>query len=136
MFCLDTNAVIYALNGRRAGYAERLSAELTAGTPMMVPSIVIFELHYGIAKSSRPERALALLDEFLSAGFEQPAFDNEDAREAGAIRAELEARGAPIGPFDYLIAAQARRRGAVLVTNNRREFERVPALMVTDWSAP
>lgn len=134
MFCLDTNAVIFALNGRRAGYAERLAQELRAGTTLIVPSIALFELNYGIAKSRRPETARALLDEFLSAGFEQPAFDAEDAREAGDIRAYLEARGAPIGPFDVLIAAQARRRGAVLVTNNRREFDRVPGLMATDWA--
>jgi len=133
MFCLDTNAVIFALNGRRTGYAERLADELRAGTTLIVPSIVLFELNYGIAKSQQPEKARALLDEFLSAGFEQPAFDAEDAREAGDIRANLESCGAPIGPFDVLIAAQARRRGAVLVTNNRREFDRVPGLMATDW---
>lgn len=135
MFCLDTNAVIFALNGRRPGYGERLAEELRAGTTLIVPSIVLFELNYGIAKSRQPERARMLLDEFLSAGFEQPAFDTGDAREAGDIRAYLEARGAPIGPFDVLIAAQARRRGAVLVTNNRREFDRVPGLMTTDWAA-
>lgn len=134
MFCLDTNAVIFALNGRRAGYAERLADELRAGTKLIVPSIVLFELSYGIAKSRQPEKAQALLVEFLSAGFEQPAFDAEDAGEAGDIRAHLEARGAPIGPFDVLIAAQARRRRAVLVTNNRREFDRVPGLMATDWA--
>ncbi|WP_424360608.1 PIN domain-containing protein [Methylocystis parvus] len=134
MFCLDTNAVIFALNGRRAGYAERLAAELRVGTTLIIPSTVLFELNYGIAKSRQPEKARALLEEFLSAGFEQPAFDADDAREAGDIRAYLEARGAPIGPFDLLIAAQARRRGAALVTNNRREFDRVPGLMATDWA--
>lgn len=134
MFCLDTNAVIFALNGRRAGYAQRLAEELRVGTTLIIPSIVLFELNYGIAKSRRPETARALLDEFLSAGFEQPAFDADDAREAGDIRACLEARGAPIGPFDLLIAAQTRRRGAALVTNNRREFDRVPGLMATDWA--
>jgi tRNA(fMet)-specific endonuclease VapC len=134
MFCLDTNAVIFALNGRRPGYAERLAQELRAGTKLIVPSIVLFELSYGVAKSRPPQNARALLDEFLSAGFEQPAFDAEDAREAGDIRAQLEAQGAPLGPFDVLIAAQARRRRAVLVTNNRREFDRVPGLMATDWS--
>jgi len=133
MFCLDTNVVIFALNGRRPGYTERLSAELEAGARLLVPTIVLFELNYGIAKSKHPEKARALLDEFLSAGFEQPVFDADDAREAGHIRGFLEARGAPIGPFDYLIAAQARRREAVLITANRREFDRIPGLMVTDW---
>ncbi|MBI1869300.1 MAG: type II toxin-antitoxin system VapC family toxin [Methylocystis sp.] len=134
MFCLDTNVVIFGLNKRRPQIAERLSVELKAGTALIVPAVALFELDCGIAKSGRPEQARALLDEFLSAGFDQPAFDAEDAREAGDIRAFLEARGAPIGPFDYLIAAQARRRGAVLVTANRREFDRVPGLMVTDWN--
>jgi tRNA(fMet)-specific endonuclease VapC len=76
-----------------------------------------------------------LLAAFLAKGFEQPAFDLEDAVEAGGIRAGLERLGTPIGPYDYLIAAQARRRGAALVTLNRREFERVPGLIVTDWAA-
>ena len=62
-------------------------------------------------------------------------FDAEDAAHAGDIRAHLERKGTPIGPYDYLIAAQARRRGATLVTANRREFERVPGLMVADWAA-
>jgi tRNA(fMet)-specific endonuclease VapC len=135
MFCLDTNVVIFALNKRRPLIAKRLTAELKAGTPLIIPAIVLFELDYGIAKSKRPEQARQILDRFLSAGFERPAFDAEDARHAGEIRAFLEERGAPIGPFDYLIAAQARRRGAALVTLNRREFERAPGLIVTDWGA-
>ncbi|HYA81389.1 MAG TPA: PIN domain-containing protein, partial [Methylocystis sp.] len=94
---------------------------------------VLFELDYGIAKSQRPQQSRMLLDDFLSVGFEHPAFDAEDARDAADIRAHLEAHGAPIGPFDYLIAAQARRRGAALVTLNRREFDRIPGLLVTDW---
>lgn len=134
MFCLDTNVVIFALNKRRPQIAERLSAEIKAGATLIIPVVVLFELDYGIAKSRRPKQSRALLDAFLSAGFEQPAFDAEDAREAGNIRAFLEERGAPIGPFDSLIAAQARRRGAVLVTANRGEFDRIPGLMVTDWN--
>ena len=97
--------------------------------------IVMFELEYGCAKSKRPEEMRRALEIFLSAGFDQPAFDIEDAREAGEIRALLEARGQPIGPCDTLIAAQARRRGAVLVTLNTREFERAPGLRVEDWAA-
>ena len=61
-------------------------------------------------------------------------FDDEDAAHAGEIRVTLEAKGTPIGPFDYLIAAQARRRGIALVTLNRREFDRVPGLIVVDWA--
>ena len=134
MFCLDTNIIIYAINRRRPEFAARISEELQAGRTLMVPVIVRFELEYGLAKSQRREANSAILATLLARGFEQPAFDLDDAAEAGDIRAALEAKGAPIGPYDLLIAAQARRRGAALVTLNRREFERVPGLMVTDWA--
>ena len=134
MFCLDTNIIIYAINRRRPEFAARISEELQAGRTLMVPAIVRFELEYGLAKSQRREANQAILATLLARGFEQPAFDLDDAAEAGDIRAALESKGAPIGPYDLLIAAQARRRGAALVTLNRREFERVPGLMVTDWA--
>lgn len=135
MFCLDTNVVIFGLNKRRPEIAERLDVELARGTELLLPAMVLCELRYGIAKSDRRARSERELDAFLAAGFKIPAFDAEDAAEAGGIRAYLEIEGTPIGPYDILIAAQARRRGAVLVTLNRREFERVPGLMVTDWAA-
>jgi len=135
VFCLDTNIVVFALNRRRPEIAERLAAELSAGTTLIVPAIVRFELDYGIAKSDRQEQTRAILETFFSAGFAQPAFDLLDAREAADIRAYLEDRGTPIGSFHTLIAAQARRRAAALVTLNRREFERVRGLFVTDWAA-
>ena len=134
MFCLDTNIIIYAINRRRPEFAARISEELQAGRTLIVPAIVRVELEYGLAKSQRREANPAILTTLLARGFEQPAFDLDDAAEAGDIRAALEAKGAPIGPYDLLIAAQARRRGAALVTLNRREFERVPGLMVTDWA--
>ena len=134
MFCLDTNIVIHALNRRRPEFAARISEELRAGRTLLIPAVVRFELDYGLARSQRPEANRAILDTFLARGFEQPAFDLDDAAEAGDIRAALEAKGTPIGPYDTLIAAQARRRGAALVTLNRREFERVPGLIVTDWA--
>ena len=134
MFCLDTNIIIHAINRRRPEFAGRISEELQAGRTLMVPAIVRFELEYGLAKSQRREANRTILATLLARGFEQPAFDLDDAAEAGDIRAALEAKGAPIGPYDLLLAAQARRRGAALVTLNRREFERVPGLMVTDWA--
>jgi tRNA(fMet)-specific endonuclease VapC len=135
VFCLDTNEVIFAINERKPKIVQRLHRELAAGTPMIVPAIVLFELEYGCAKSKRREQSRRALEIFLSAGFDQPPFDIEDAREAGEIRALLEARGQPIGPCDPLIAAQARRRGATLVTLKAREFERVPEFNVEDWAA-
>jgi tRNA(fMet)-specific endonuclease VapC len=135
MFCLDTNVVIFAINERRPKIVGRLHRELAAGTPMIVPALVMFELEYGCAKSKRREQSRRALEIFLSAGFGHPPFDIEDAREAGEICAWLEMRGHPIGPCDTLIAAQARRRGATLVTLNVREFARVPGLSVEDWAA-
>ncbi len=134
MFALDTNIIIYAINRRRPELAARISHELRDGRPLIVPAIVRYELEYGFAKSERRCADRANLETLLARGFEQPAFDEDDAAEAGDIRAALQALGTPIGPYDILIAAQARRHGAVLVTLNRRECERVPGLMVTDWA--
>jgi len=134
-FCLDTNIVIYALNERRPAIAARLDREIELGTPLIVPAVVRFELEYGYAKSDRPERNRERLRNFMMAGLIEAPFSPDDAVEAGEIRAELEAGGIPIGPYDILIAAQARRLDATLVTLNTREFARVPGLMVTDWAA-
>ena len=134
MFCLDTNIIIHALNRRRPEFAARISDELRLGRVLMVPSIVRYELEYGFAKSARPSANRDILETLLAKGFEQPAFDSEDAAEAGDIRAALERKGTPIGPYDLVIAAQARRRAATLVTLNRREFARVPGLSVTNWA--
>ena len=134
MFCLDTNIVIRILNRRAPAQQERLEAEILAGTRLALPALVFQELHYGAAKSQNPARNRARIEDFRTAIPETIGFDAEDAAEAGDIRAYLESIGKPIGPYDLLIAAQARRRDAVLVTLNRCEFERVPGLMVTDWA--
>jgi tRNA(fMet)-specific endonuclease VapC len=134
MFCLDTNVIIGVMTRRAPHLDERLRAELHCGSRLLVPTPVLAELRYGAAKSVAPERNHARLDDFLAAVPEIATFDADDARAAGDIRAYLEGHGKPIGPYDVLIAAQARRRGAVLVTANRREFDRVPGLMVTDWN--
>ena len=133
MFCLDTNIIVFALNRRRPEINARLHKELTAGTKLIIPSVVLFELRYGIARSERRDANERILNAFLVEGFDLVGFDADDATEAGEIRVSLADSGTPIGPYDVLIAAQARRRRTVLVTDNRREFERVPGLMVTDW---
>ena len=79
------------------------------------------------------DRNLELLDRI---GFEVVPFDASDARMAGLIRSQLELIGRPIGPYDLLIAGQARARNMILVTANRREFQRVQGLECEDWSAP
>jgi tRNA(fMet)-specific endonuclease VapC len=114
---------------------RRLAEQLRLGTEIGFSAIALFELRYGHARSDWRAEADRLLAEFLAPGFVVLAFDAEDAAHAGDIRAHLESKGTPIGPCDCLIAALARRRGATLVTANRREFDRVPGLMVTDWAA-
>jgi tRNA(fMet)-specific endonuclease VapC len=89
---------------------------------------------YGIKKSNRPRENAEALATFLTLDLKQWPIEPEDAEEAGDIRAALERSGMPIGPYDILIAAQARRRGAVLVTANQREFARVPGLRTEDWT--
>ena len=135
MICLDTNIAIYVINRRVPAVRLRLAQQLQLGTEIGFSAIALFELRYGYARSDRRGESDRLLAEFLAPGIAVLPFDAEDAAHAGDIRSHLESQGTPIGPFDYLIAAQARRRGATLVTANRREFARVPGLLVADWTA-
>jgi tRNA(fMet)-specific endonuclease VapC len=135
MLCLDTNVVVGLMTGRNHAIRLRFEAERLAGSQLTLSVIVLFELRFGAANSGRPEGNARALERFLAEKFEILGFDPDDAAEAGAIRAHLRARGTPIGPYDILIAAQVRRRGATLVTSNLREFKRVPGLIVTDWAA-
>ena len=135
MICLDTNIVIYVINRRIPSVGHRLAEQLRLGREIGLPAIVLFELRYGHSRRARRTEADRLLTEFLAPGIAVLPFDAEDAAHAGDIRAYLEGRGTPIGAYDCLIAAQARRRGATLVTLNTREFARVPGLLVTDWAA-
>jgi tRNA(fMet)-specific endonuclease VapC len=135
MYCLDTSAVISVLNERAPSVAERFDREIARRTTILISTIVLYELRYGVVRSAQSERNRAVLENFLEFPVSIIAFDPEDAAEAGEIRTALARTGTPIGPYDVLIAAQARRRGAALVTLNQREFERVPGLIVTDWEA-
>ena len=135
MICLDTNIVISIVNGRDSSLRHRLGEQMRGGMAVALPVVALFEMRYGFAKSNRGEHNVQLLDRFLGLGIEVLLFELEDAVHAGDIRAQLEIAGTPIGHYDYLIAAQARRRGAALVTRNVREFSRVPGLIVVDWAA-
>jgi tRNA(fMet)-specific endonuclease VapC len=95
-----------------------------------ISAIVAHELYDGAFKSQRASRKVALVDALQ---FEVVEFDHEDARHAGEVRALLAARGAPIGPFDVLIAGQAKARELILVTHNTAEFGRVAGLRLEDW---
>ena len=132
MICLDTNVVIAVLKQEPAHLLERFTRELAQGT-LALSSIVLFELRYGIANSTRRQENTDRLTIFMQAPIELLPFEPEDAEEAGELRAELKRAGTPIGPYDVLIAAQARRRSAKLV--NRGEFSRVPGLITEDWAA-
>ena len=102
---------------------------------MLLSSIVAFELWYGVGKSQRKESNTHRLEAFFAGPLEWAQFDEEDAREAGSVRAELESVGKPIGAYDVLLAGQTRRRGATLVTSNANEFGRVRGLKWEDWAS-
>lgn len=136
MIHLDTNAVIAILNERPAVARTRFDAARGAGVVMGVSMIVFHELMYGAAVSARRSANENKIAVFLAMGRAVLfPFEDEDARQASDIRAHLKQLGLPIGPYDLLIAAQARRRGATLVTSNLREFDRVRGLAVIDWGS-
>ena len=135
-YLLDTNACIALINGTPKDVRRRFQRAVASEATILVSSVVAFELWYGAAKSQRKEATTQRLEAFLAGPLEWTLFDDEDAREAGAVRAELELIGKPIGAYDVLIAGQARRRGATLVTSNVGEFERVARLTWENWAVP
>jgi tRNA(fMet)-specific endonuclease VapC len=134
MICLDTNAVITALNDPASPVRRKIEAAIRSGEALALSTIVLFELRYGAVKSARPERNLQRVADFLAGPIQVLPFESADAEEAGDIRAALERAGTPIGPYDVLLAGQARRHDALLVTANAREFSRVPRLKFEDWA--
>jgi tRNA(fMet)-specific endonuclease VapC len=133
-YLLDTNACIALINGTPRDVRRRFQRAIAKEATVLVSSVVAFELWYGCAKSQRKEANTRRLEAFFAGPLEWTLFDDEDAREAGTVRAELEVAGRPIGAYDVLIAGQARRRGATLVTSNAREFDRITGLKWEDWS--
>lgn len=131
MHCLlDTNICIYLIKKKPLKVLKKLSEY--AVSDIGISSITVAELLYGVDKSSLPERNRDALDGFL-APFEIMPFDDRAAEVYGRIRAELERKGTPIGSMDMLIAAHALSLGVTLVTNNSKEFKRVPHLQVANW---
>ena len=128
-YLLDSNACIALLNNTSPSLLTRIRRQRPSDFGLS--AIVTYELYYGACKSRRASRNLELVDRLA---FEVVPFDASDARVAGAIRSELEAIGRPIGPYDLLIAGQARARGLTLVTANSKEFLRVKGLDCEDWS--
>ena len=130
-FLLDTNICIYLLKNNPPHVRNRIKG-LQFGD-LAVSSITLAELYFGVAKSHIPEKNLRALRGFLGAIIPLP-FDEQCAYRFGALRADLAKRGAPIGPYDMLIAAQALSTRSILVTNNIREFKRIPGLRVENWA--
>jgi tRNA(fMet)-specific endonuclease VapC len=130
---LDTNICIYLIR-RGSPEAARRFERFEIGE-VGVSVVTISELRYGVEKSSRVEQNREALNKFLLP-LEAMDFDLDATASYGRIRADLEKRGTPIGPLDTLIAAHAASLGATLVTNNTREFERVPNLRIEDWTIP
>lgn len=128
-FLLDANAVIGLLRGN-AGLLAGVRRH--APQDFGIPAVAAHELFFGAYRSQKTAQNLSLLDGLRLAVLE---FDKEDARQAGEVRAALASTGTPIGPYDVLIAGQARARNLILVTHNVDEFSRVDGLRVEDWES-
>ena len=130
-YLLDTNIVIYVI--KRRPLAVRTKFNEQAGR-MAISAITLSELMHGAEKSARPVANLAVVEDFCSR-LEVLAYPAKASAHYGSIRATLERAGTPIGVNDLHIAAHARCEGLTVVSNNIREFERVPALQVENWIA-
>lgn len=126
---LDSDVVISALRGPDRALASRLRE---ADGRIGLSAISVAELTYGALRADRRDDALDAVEGFLDSVVVLE-IDQRAGRTAGAIRSELAERGTPIGPYDILIAAQARAEGLILATGNVREFKRVKGLRVENW---
>ncbi len=129
MYILDTNTLIYFFKDM-----GNVSSRLLTVSPkeIAIPAIVIYELEYGISKSSSPKKRQAQLNEICSLINILP-FGDKEALSSASIRAKLEKKGTPIGPYDVLIAGTALEHQGILVTNNLKAFSRVPKLKTENW---
>lgn len=127
---LDTNICIYIIKQKPASALAKFNS--TVPGQVVLSSITLAELEYGARKSAAVDKNLAALHQFLIP-FDILPFDYNAAIEYGIIRAELEARGTPIGSLDTLIAAHAKSVNHILVTNNEKEFNRVNSLQIENW---
>ena len=131
MYMLDTNICIYAIKNKPEQVLQRLQENLSKG--LCISAITLAELEHGVEKSANPEKNQMALIQFLSILDILP-FDDLAAAEYGNICAYLQKQGTPIGTMDMLIAGHARVENLILVTNNVREFKRVPNLCIENWA--
>lgn len=129
-YMLDTNICIYTIKNKPPQVREAFKRH---HEQLCISTVTLMELIYGAEKSGNPEQNIYVIEGF-AARLEVLQYDNEAAANTGQLRAELAKAGRPIGPYDQMIAGHARSLGLVVVTNNVREFERVPGLRIEDWS--
>jgi len=134
IYLLDTNIVVALLRNKPARVRERLRRAVSENATIIMSSVVLFELWYGVARSGRRQENTERLRLFLSGNVSVLSFEEGDAAIAGDLRTTLELGGTMIGPYDLLIAAQALRTSATLATANVSEFARVNGLMWEDWT--
>ncbi len=129
-YVLDTNACIRLLKGDAPSMLRKI--DHISGDDVIIPAIVRFELYYGAYKSTRSSETLNRLNDFLES-FEHADLDSRVGEIAGKLRADLERKGQPIGPYDLLIGATALALNCILITHNKKEFSRIDNLIIEDW---
>ena len=127
---LDTNICMYLIKHQPPSVLERFLSHPV--DDIGISSLTVAELEYGASKSRHPAKNRIALDQFISP-LDVAAFDREAATAYGRLRANLEQKGTPIGAMDLLIAAHALSLKVRLITNNAREFRRVPGLRIENW---
>jgi tRNA(fMet)-specific endonuclease VapC len=135
-YLLDTNACIALINGKPPGVRLRFEKALNGGHALFVSSVSVFELWYGVSKSTRSQASAMRLEAFLAGPINSLPFAGPESRAAGDLRATLESLGRPIGAYDVLIAGQAVHHNLILITARLREFSRVKGLIWEDWAKP
>lgn len=128
-YMLDTNICIYTIKSKPQQVRDAFNRH---HGQLAISTVTLMELVYCAEKSAAPARNLAVVEGF-AARLEVLDYDQSGAAHTAQLRAELAKAGTPIGPYDQMIAGHARALGLVLVTNNLREFQRVPGLRVEDW---
>jgi tRNA(fMet)-specific endonuclease VapC len=128
-YVLDTNICIFTIKNKPPHLRSLFN---THATQMCVSQVTVMELYYGAYRSQQVERNLSVIEGFL-ARLPVIPYDTHAADHTAQIRSELASRGTPIGPYDAMIAGNARSQGLIVVTNNTREFSRVEGLRVEDW---
>lgn len=128
-YMLDTNICIYVMKTYPPAVREKFNAR---AEELCISSITLGELHYGAEKSARRVENLTAIEHFV-ARLEVLPFADKAAAHYGQVRAELERAGTPCGPHDMQIGGHARSEGLIVVTNNMREFARMPGVRAENW---